>query len=217
MIGIYKIISPSGKIYIGQSTDIKKRFDSYRRIDLRIKGQIKLYRSLKKYGSKNHKYEIIEQCLCSKLNERERHWQEYYDVIGENGLNCLLVKTDTKKCIISEETKKKISIANVKRKWSEKQRLLMLGNKPNLGKKCSEETKKKISQFHKGNKYNLGRKQSENMIKNRIEKNTKVILDINSGVFYSAQEYSVLYNIKYNTLIARLTRNTKKNTNLIYV
>ena len=51
MIGIYKITSPSGKIYIGQSKDIEKRFKAYK--NLKCKGQPYIYRSLLKYGSGN--------------------------------------------------------------------------------------------------------------------------------------------------------------------
>ncbi len=31
VVGIYKITSPSGKVYIGQSVDIEKRFKTYLR------------------------------------------------------------------------------------------------------------------------------------------------------------------------------------------
>lgn len=68
MIGIYKIISPSGKIYIGQSIDIDRRIYDY--ILLRCKAQTILYNSLKKHGFNNHVFEIIEECDIDKLNER---------------------------------------------------------------------------------------------------------------------------------------------------
>ena len=32
VVGIYKITSPSGKIYIGQSIDIQKRFKHYKQL-----------------------------------------------------------------------------------------------------------------------------------------------------------------------------------------
>ena len=56
--GIYKITSPSGKIYIGSSKNIKKRWQSYS--DKNCKGQPKLCKSFKKYGKENHIREIIE-------------------------------------------------------------------------------------------------------------------------------------------------------------
>ena len=53
MIGIYKITSPTNKIYIGQSINIEKRFLNYNSIN--CKKQIRLYNSFKKYGFDKHK------------------------------------------------------------------------------------------------------------------------------------------------------------------
>lgn len=58
IIGIYKITSPTNKIYIGQSINIKGRWGSYRNLD--CKSQDKLYKSLKKHGPENHKFEIVQ-------------------------------------------------------------------------------------------------------------------------------------------------------------
>lgn len=90
--GIYKITSPTGKIYIGQSKDIKTRWSSYRTRS--CPSQIKLDRSLEKYGVENHIFEIIEECSEENLNICENYWQIFYDVTGRNGLNCHLVKED---------------------------------------------------------------------------------------------------------------------------
>jgi hypothetical protein len=49
MIGIYKITNPQGKIYIGQAVDIKRRKQVYEGIYSSLKGQPKIYNSLKKY------------------------------------------------------------------------------------------------------------------------------------------------------------------------
>ena len=43
-VGIYKIINPVGKVYIGQSLDIDKRIDYYKK--MRCKDQPLLYNSL---------------------------------------------------------------------------------------------------------------------------------------------------------------------------
>ena len=94
MIGIYKITSPSGKIYIGQSVNIKDRLRAYR--GLRCKKQVKLYRSLVKYGVINHVFEIVCECEIEELNDKERYYQELYDCI-ESGLNCVLTGTNDKK------------------------------------------------------------------------------------------------------------------------
>ena len=73
--GIYKITSPNNKIYIGQSIDIERRFKQYFSFNKSNKSQIKLWRSLKKYGCDNHVFEIIEQCNFKELNNRENKWR----------------------------------------------------------------------------------------------------------------------------------------------
>jgi group I intron endonuclease len=102
MIGIYKITSPSGRIYIGQSTQIEKRWKRYSKVD--CKGQIRLYRSLLKYGYSRHIFEIVEECIFEKLNIRERYWQDFYKVLGENGLNSKLQSTDELKSVHSQDS-----------------------------------------------------------------------------------------------------------------
>ena len=60
-------------------------------------------RSFKKYGVKNHIFEVIEECLVENLNKRERYWQEYYNVLNE-GLNCRLTETEERSGKLSKET-----------------------------------------------------------------------------------------------------------------
>jgi group I intron endonuclease len=86
MVGIYKITNPNGKIYIGQSTNIQKRFYRYKRLE--CKGQIKLYNSLKKYGWDAHKTEIIEECEVNDLLHRETFWKNFYNVLNDDSLCC---------------------------------------------------------------------------------------------------------------------------------
>jgi len=109
MIGIYKIISPTGRVYIGQSINLEARQKIYARKG--CKNQIRLYASLVKYGFSEHIFEIVEQCKVEELYIRERHWQEYYDVLSENGLNCKLQSTQEAKTIHSQSTVDKIKAA----------------------------------------------------------------------------------------------------------
>lgn len=84
--GIYKITNPNGKIYIGQSINIHKRWLSYKGI--RCKTQIKLLNSLKKYGVDNHKFEILQECLPEELNKLEKYYVDLYQTFNcDNGLN----------------------------------------------------------------------------------------------------------------------------------
>jgi len=106
-IGIYKWVSPTGRIYVGQSTNIKQRKEWYLSNGISNASMPKLKRSFSKYGIENHLFEVIEYCSIEKLNEREIHWGLFYNVL-ENGLNC---KLGEQNCVFSEETKNKMSIA----------------------------------------------------------------------------------------------------------
>ena len=139
IIGIYKITSPTGKIYIGQSRDIIRRFRKYR--CLNCKHQPKLYSSLKKHGYDKHLIEIIETCEIEQLNEKEVHYIALFKTFDtKNGMN--LVSGGGASRRTSEETKQRLRIINT-------------------GKKASAETREKISQKMKGNSYALGMKHTE--------------------------------------------------------
>jgi len=108
MIGIYKITSPSERVYIGQSIDLERREFEYSKV-YKCKGQPRLHASLVKYGFSTHLFEVIEQCTMEQLNVRERYWQEFYDVLSERGLNCRLTHTLDKSGVHSiESTNKQI-------------------------------------------------------------------------------------------------------------
>ena len=165
MIGIYKITSPTDKIYIGQSVDIDKRWYVYTL--LQCKSQPKLYNSFLKHGVKKHIFEVVEECSIEELNKLERKWQEVYNVVGVKGLNCVLAESDTVKKKLGEEVKQKISKANKGKIRSELVKSLMSvrrkGTQTGLnhwafGKKKSEEavqnmraaiTGRKLSEEHK--------------------------------------------------------------------
>lgn len=104
--GIYKITSPSGKVYIGESLNLYERFMSYKRLE--CKSQIRLYNSLLKYGFSTHTFCVLELCSRDNLICRERFWQDVYDVLSNYGLNCILSKCGDIKAIISEKTRLKI-------------------------------------------------------------------------------------------------------------
>ena len=71
---IYRLISPDGKCYIGQTTKGKRRFFS--------KGYTHnsgLTNAIKEYGLKNFKKEILEECLTAdEANEREKYYIKLY-------------------------------------------------------------------------------------------------------------------------------------------
>jgi group I intron endonuclease len=107
MVGIYKITSPSGRIYIGQSIDIKARWKKYYKLE--CKDQRKLYNSLVKYTPEKHIFEIVEECVLNNLNEKENYYIIYFNSIGK-GLNIREAgnhghHSDETKLIMSEKAK----------------------------------------------------------------------------------------------------------------
>lgn len=86
--GIYYICNTvNGKMYIGESVDIYRRWREHRQ-DLRdgTHDNIHLQRSWDKYGECNFKFNIIEECEEDKLFEREKYWIKFYDAF-KNGYN----------------------------------------------------------------------------------------------------------------------------------
>lgn len=76
IIGIYKITSPTNRIYIGQSINILKRWNEYK--NGYTKKQPKLHRSIQKYGVESHQFEIIEELNKELLDNRETFWKIHY-------------------------------------------------------------------------------------------------------------------------------------------
>jgi len=161
MCGIYKITSPSGKVYIGQSINIEKRWTHYRLVD--CVDQPKLYNSFLKHGVNKHEFIILEKCDIGLLTERERYWQEYHDVV-KNGLNCKYVSVNDKTGHLSEETKEKISKK-------------LKGKKGRKNYRHSEQTKRKIGMANKGKtpKGFTGRHSDESRKKMSESKKGKII------------------------------------------
>lgn len=157
MIGIYKITSPSGKIYIGQSVNILSRINKYK--NAKCITQPIILKSILKYGWENHLFEIVCECDQSELNEKERYYQEVFDCIGKNGLNCILTNTRTKTGKARQETIDKLTGRKLSESTREKMRNKKLSeqhklkiSQSNIGRVVSEETKRKISEANKGKK-----------------------------------------------------------------
>jgi group I intron endonuclease len=157
MIGIYKITSPSGKIYIGQSVNILSRINKYK--NAKCITQPIILKSILKYGWDNHIFEIVCECEQSELNEKERYYQEIFDCIGKNGLNCMLTNTRTKSGKARQETIDKLTSRKLPESTREKMRNKKLSEETRrkisaslTGRKVSQETRRKISESNSGKK-----------------------------------------------------------------
>lgn len=125
IIGIYKITSPTGKIYIGQSTNIRKRYYKYKAN--KESSQPKIYNSINKHGWENHLFEIIEECSIELLDDLEYFYkkQQIEEIGWENALFCNLI--DGKGGFKCEETKTKMR----KPKHNEESKLKWSQNRKN--------------------------------------------------------------------------------------
>lgn len=79
--GIYKITNRQNhKCYIGQSTDVARRWKEHAKCGLGIdtpQGN-KLYQEMQLDGIWNFSWELIESCSREELNEREKFYIEFY-------------------------------------------------------------------------------------------------------------------------------------------
>lgn len=200
MIGIYKITNPKGRIYIGQSVNLEKRIKYYKYGY--AEKQRRLFNSLQKYGYDNHKFEIITTCNIEDLNTQERYYQELYNVLDKNGLNCEYVNTKNKRRILSDASKKAISIKNKGK------------NNGMYGTKMPEEEKQK-RRNHKHD--NLTLKKISERSNRGNNPNAKIVLCTQTGIFYDCgRDASEALGLPYSTVRQWLSGRRKNKSYMTY-
>ena len=156
MIGIYKITNlKNGRSYIGQSVDIKKRFNDH--LSEKATGHGKLFaEDLRRYDKTDFSLQVLEECEKDCLLELERKYindiNPEYNEIRFGGER-------------DAEFREKVS-AGVKRWWKQldnetKERVKSNLTGPKVGHEVSDETREKLRQA------NLGKKQSKETIEKR--------------------------------------------------
>jgi group I intron endonuclease len=167
--GIYKITHrDTGRVYIGQSVNLFRRFKGYKNHGGSGNGNSVIKRALLKYGHEAFDFEVIVYAEgFDYLNDIEIKLISLYDCMVPKGFN---VESGGFNAPCPESTRLAVSKANkgrkpseeAKQKMSESQKKRWLNiseedlNKAkeqarniNLGKKMSEETKKKLSETRK--------------------------------------------------------------------
>ena len=134
---IYKITSPSNKIYIGKTYDLRKRINSHKCSAKKNKNLI-LYNSIRKYGWDAHVLEVLEDVEDSLLNEREMHWIKEFNSYCQENPMCMNMTLggDGQRSSWMHDTERREYMSKL---FSGE------GNKF-YGKKHTEETKKIISE-----------------------------------------------------------------------
>lgn len=135
---IYKLTSPSNKIYIGQTQKLYKRFKSYRL----KKTNPYLKKAIEKHGAENIKVEILEKDIpLDMLDDREQFYLDLLQPFDNNGYNiCKFAGTTRGRKRPKEEMQGITDFC--------KKRTGVLH--PLYGTKLSQETKDKISNAKKG-------------------------------------------------------------------
>lgn len=174
-VGIYKITSPYGGIYIGQSWKINKRWQQHKKYNT----SQKLYESMEKYGPQQHVFEVVHELPSDvsqeSLNEYEIfYWQKYSDL----GLEMLNLKLPGSRGKHSEESKRKMSLRKKGKPVSE---ITLARLKVSfLGRKHSDETKSKMRASSRRTKHTEETKRIISVAKLGVpSKRRKIIIQYN--------------------------------------
>lgn len=145
---IYRLTSPSGKVYIGQTCNFKNRMSKYKQFQ--CKQQPKIYKAILKYGWENFTKEIIVENLTKEEIDLEEIKQIQIHNSVKEGYNIAHGGGGVLGMERTEQTRKKMSDSR-------------------KGIKYSEETKRRISESKMGHTpWNKGLK-IKNIIHNKLE------------------------------------------------
>lgn len=233
MIGIYKITSPSGKVYIGQSLNIDRRFRQYKLLYNSCKAQRRLWNSLIKYSPTNHIFEVLYNYdytpIQKDLDSKEK---EYWQLYKEYGIELLNLREPGRKGVWNNESKERLSKSIKGRKQTPEHIAHrsgiyngMYGKKgelsPFYGKHHSDEINQANRVRMLGKQCSLGLKRSVENIKKLSGGNNhsaRKVINNDTGKIYSCiKDAAIDLNILYSTA-KLLVRNKLKQRkiNLIY-
>lgn len=156
---VYLILNiKNQKIYIGSAINLKRRFKQHKsELRLNKHDNKHLQRSYNKYGNESFIYLKLEETNPEDLINREQYWidtlKPEYNIrkFAKSNLGC--------RWNLSEETKRKISLASKNRIITVKHRLIL--QEVLTGIKRSEETKQKISNSKKGKPWTEARRNAQ--------------------------------------------------------
>lgn len=202
--GIYKIhCLLTNKTYIGSTSNFNKRKNQYR--SNHIKGQVKIYNSIKKYGWENHKFETIEECPPECLNEREIFYKQHFvDQYGwDKALFCYIYDVSNFRGGKSyNEIYGEIRAQEIKLKQ----------NKPKsstVNMKWDEDRKKELSIVRKGIK--RSDKIKNNIKKGRLGKSQPNISKAKKGIKFSEEHKQKLKKPKPEGFGSIVSKNRSKS------
>lgn len=200
---IYKLSSPSGKIYIGQTQCLYLRFRDYRK----TRTNKYLKSAILKHGLENITVEILEKDIpLEKLDEREQFYLDTLQPFGDNGYNICREAGTTRGR--KRPLKELIGIIE-----ASKGRVGELNHF--YGKKHSEES------IQKQREAKLGKRQSKESIQKRLDNTDQTEkykcvkqIDLVTGevinTFESLKEASKITNVNISTISQVVNKRTCK-------
>ena len=159
---IYKLTSPTGKVYIGKAVDPQKRWSAHQTESKRSRYQTHLYRAIRLYGWDNFQKEIIDTAETKEeANQKEIYWISFYHSFedhekgGDGGKTLPRPWNYGKKLEpLSEGHKEKVSKA-LKERYSKMPHPAKGQIAWNKGQPSSEETKQKLRKAMSGREQSI--------------------------------------------------------------
>lgn len=156
--GIYCIKNiVNGKIYIGQTIDLDKRYKEHlRELKNNYHFNEHLQKSFIKYGEESFEFIVLEKCDKDKLNDLEMHYIQRFNSLNRNsGYN---LRAGGIKPTLTEESKKKISKTRTERLRNGLIKVTQVKFTDEVRAKMSESSKRRFTDYK--HKENLSVKQS---------------------------------------------------------
>lgn len=206
---VYKHITPSGKIYIGQTnSSIEKRAG---KDGVLYKPNIYFYNAIQKYGWDNIEHIVV----CDNITKNEADWLEKYLIAYYNttdsrfGYNLTKGGEGVLGRVLSKESIERIRKGNkgryhsvateFKKGHTFTSEMLAKMSKAKKGKKLSAETRARMSKARKGNVYNMCQIEA-------YKKGEKI------GVYKSITEASEVLGVHKTTIHRSLNGTTGQKT-----
>lgn len=132
MKGVYKVLAPDGAVYIGQSSDIRKRWHAHG--GKKASGHPLLHESYVKFGIGNHVFSVIHELPSdvdrSMLFKYEKIYRDLYKISGHKILNLngggVKLKTNVSDVVLERRFTRRHTIEEINKKIPSKSYLIGL-------------------------------------------------------------------------------------------
>lgn len=194
------------KVYVGQTIDPYNRWSAHRCQAKREVLQYAIYKAIRKYGIDSFQFCLIEICKSqSEADLSEIYWIDKFDSRNnESGYNLAVGGNVNTGWHHTEESKRKIS-------QSQKGKIVVISEETknkisaaNMGHSVSDETRKKISKGNKG----ISRTEETKILLSKIKTGTKLSEDTKNKMSISQSNRQKLSDGVCN--LSKLTPNLVK-------